>query len=143
MTIFFNIFLQRVTNFQKFRSSLHQRIWQWMLLILLPNIHHASTIPEIWMTELPDSLCLVKRVPQMSKYRHAWSWPFRCWGYFHPKHKDATIFENHLNPVILVFIGKLSMSTVRWVPMSQGFSHFSGFFASFCICQISHQHHMG
>ena len=23
----------------------------------------------------------------------------------HPKHKDAKIFENHLNPVILVFIG--------------------------------------
>ena len=27
------------------------------------------------------------------------------WGYFHPKHKDATIFENHLNPVMLVSIG--------------------------------------
>ena len=23
---------------------------------------------------------------------------------FHPKHKDATIVENHLNPVMLVFI---------------------------------------
>ena len=26
-------------------------------------------------------------------------------GYFCPKHKDAKIFEKHLNPIILVFIG--------------------------------------
>ena len=31
--------------------------------------------------------------------------PFQCWGYFHPKYKAAKIFENHLNPVMLVFIG--------------------------------------
>ena len=30
--------------------------------------------------------------------------------YFHPKHKDAKIFENHLNSVMLVSIGKLSLS---------------------------------
>ena len=30
--------------------------------------------------------------------------PGYCWGYFRPKHKDAKNFENHLNPVILVFI---------------------------------------
>ena len=40
-----------------------------------------------------------------------------------PSNSEATfvqgpkIFENHLNPVMLVFIGKLSLSTVRWVPM--------------------------
>ena len=33
------------------------------------------------------------------------------------KPKDAKIFENHLNPVMLVFIGKLSRSTLRWVPI--------------------------
>ena len=27
--------------------------------------------------------------------------------------KDANIFENHLNPVMLVIIGKLSISTLR------------------------------
>ena len=27
--------------------------------------------------------------------------------FFHPKHKNAKIFENQLNPVMLVFIGKL------------------------------------
>ena len=30
-----------------------------------------------------------------------------------PKHKDTKIFENHLNPVMLVFIGKLSLSILR------------------------------
>ena len=44
---------------------------------------------------------------------------------------------------MLVFIGKLLPSTVRWVPMCQGFSHFSGICASFCIGQISHQQHNG
>ena len=30
-----------------------------------------------------------------------------------PKHKDAKIFENYLNPVKLVLIGWLSLSTLR------------------------------
>ena len=34
-------------------------------------------------------------------------------GYFHPKHKGAKIFENHLNPAMLAFIGLLSLSTFR------------------------------
>ena len=33
------------------------------------------------------------------------NWPFQCWGYFCPKRKEAKIFENYLNPVMLVFIG--------------------------------------
>ena len=28
-----------------------------------------------------------------------------CWGYFCPKHNGAKIFGNHLNPVMLIFIG--------------------------------------
>ena len=32
---------------------------------------------------------------------------------FVKKHMDAKIFENLLNPVMLVFIGKLSLSTIR------------------------------
>ena len=31
----------------------------------------------------------------------------------HLKHKDAKIFGNHLNTVMLVFIGKLSLSTLK------------------------------
>ena len=42
-------------------------------------------------------------------------------GYFRPKHKDAKIFEKHLRPVMLVFIGKLSLSILS---VCQGFSHF-------------------
>ena len=40
-------------------------------------------------------------------------------GYFRPKHKDAKIFESHLNPVMFVFMRQLSLSTLRSVPMCQ------------------------
>ena len=43
--------------------------------------------------------------------------PFQCWGYFRSQHKDANIFEKYLNPVMFVFIGKLSLSTFIWVPI--------------------------
>ena len=55
------------------------------------------------------------------------------------KHKDAEIFEIHLNPVILAF---------NWIALAEHFqmsTHVPGFqslflfFASFCIGQISHQ----
>ena len=31
--------------------------------------------------------------------------PFNAVVNFCPKHKDANVFENHLNPVMLLFIG--------------------------------------
>ena len=55
------------------------------------------------------------------------------------RHKNSKEFENHLNPVMLVFIGKVSLSTDIWVPICQCFSHFSALFTLFCIDQISHQ----
>ena len=63
---------------------------------------------------------------------------FQC--YIHPKQKDTNISGNHLNPVMLVFIAWIALTlTLRWVPMCQGFNHFSfRFFASFCIGQVSH-----
>ena len=33
--------------------------------------------------------------------------------YFHPKDKDAKIYDNHKNPVMLIYIRKLSLSTHR------------------------------
>ena len=48
------------------------------------------------------------------------------WDDFQPEHKETKIFEKHLNPIMLVFIGKLSLSTLRWVWICQSFSHFSG-----------------
>ena len=53
------------------------------------------------------------------------------------EHKEAAIFENYLNPVMLVFIGKLSLSTIRWVPMCQGISHFSGFLHNFVMAKLA------
>ena len=58
-------------------------------------------------------------------------------------HKNAKIFENHLNPVMLVFIWKLSLSALRWVVICQGFGDFLFFFVSFRIGQISQQQHKG
>ena len=52
--------------------------------------------------------------------------------------------ENQLYPVILVFIGELLLSTLRWVPILSRVSIISiRFFATFCICQIIHQLHNG
>ena len=55
----------------------------------------------------------------------------------YPKHNVATIFENHLNPVMLVFIGKLSLITLRWVPMCQGFSNFHCFLHHFVLAKLA------
>ena len=43
--------------------------------------------------------------------------------------KNANIVENHLNLIMLVFIGYLWLSTFRWVPICQGFSHFLRYFS--------------
>ena len=64
--------------------------------------------------------------------------PFQCWDYFNLKYKNSKDFENHLNPCMLVFIGKLALASNIWVPICQGFSHFQAFFTLFCIEQISH-----
>ena len=46
------------------------------------------------------------------------------------------IFENHLNPVVLVFIGKLS--TLGGVTMCQGFGHFfKGFLHHFVLAKLA------
>ena len=54
---------------------------------------------------------------------------------YNPSNAEATLVQStrmqsylkHVNPVKLVFIGKLSLSTLRWVPMGQSFTHFSVF----------------
>ena len=60
-----------------------------------------------------------------------------------PKNKDANTCENHLNPVILVFIGWLSTTYSQISTHMLGFWTFFRFFASFCIGQNSHQQHKG
>ena len=62
---------------------------------------------------------------------------------FNPSNAEATfiqstrIFENHLNPVMLVFIGKLLLSTLRWVPICHGFGHFSGVLLHFVLAKLA------
>ena len=79
-------------------------------------------------SSLPCNSVALKPTTLQGRY-----YPFQCWGHFRPKHKDAKIFESHLNLVMFVLIVKLSLSTLRWVPICQGFSHFSVFF---CIISV-------
>ena len=52
-------------------------------------------------------------------------------------HKKAKYYENHHNPVLLVFIGKLSVSTITWVPICQGLSHLPGFLHNFVLAKLA------
>ena len=61
-------------------------------------------------------------------YTFIWFNPFNAKATFVLSTRDAKIFEKHLNLVMLVFIRKLSVSTLIWVPICQGFSHFTVFF---------------
>ena len=54
-----------------------------------------------------------------------------------PKQKDAKIFKNHQNPVMLVSIGYLLLGTLRWVPICQGFSNFSGLMHHFILAKLA------
>ena len=57
--------------------------------------------------------------------------------YFNPKHKEAKIFEKHLNPAMLVFIGWLSLCTLKWVPLCHGFNHFLGFCINYVLVKLA------
>ena len=52
-------------------------------------------------------------------------------------HKKANNNENHQNQVVWVLIWKPSLSTLRWVPIHQGFSHFSGFLHHFVLAKLA------
>ena len=56
---------------------------------------------------------------------------------FRPWEKNAKRFENHLNLIMLVFIGELSQSTIRWVPICHGLSHFHGFLHHFELTKLA------
>ena len=57
-----------------------------------------------------------------------------CQSVFCPRYCTTNIFFNYLNPVLLVFIWKLLLSTIRWVQMCQGSSRFSTFFQIILFC---------
>ena len=48
-------------------------------------------------------------------------------------HKNANFFENYLNPVMLVLIGQLSLSTLIF----QGFGDFPGFLHYFVLAKLA------
>ena len=45
--------------------------------------------------------------------------------------------EQHVNPVMLVFIRKLSLRTLRCVAMCQGFCHFKDFLRHFVCAKLA------
>ena len=48
-----------------------------------------------------------------------------------------TFKKNKTKPCHVVFIGKLSLSTLRKIPKCQGFSHFSGFLHHFVLAKLA------
>ena len=65
----------------------------------------GSSNIKCMVTLMGDVICeAVSRPPTFN--------PSNALGFFRPKHKNAKIFENHSNPVMLVFIGKLSLSAL-------------------------------
>ena len=63
--------------------------------------------------------------------------PSNAKGFFYPKYNDTKIFENPLNPVMLVFIGKLLLSAIRWVLIREGFCHLSGFLHYLVLAKLT------
>ena len=135
-------------------SSENVCIFDWCLSFFLNRYYMPRWM--LFTSQLRDALtkvrivdwifsCLTSARKQLFyPWLHLNCWPFQCWGYIRPKHKNAKIFEKHLIHVMLGLIGKLSLSTLKWVPICQGFSDFSGFFALFCFGRISqHQQHKG
>ena len=66
---------------------------------------------------------------------------FHRWGYVPTKHKDATIFEKHLNPIKFgihcIAPGEYSQMSTH----APGFHSLFRFFASSCIDQFSRKQH--
>ena len=61
-------------------------------------------------------------------------------------HKDAEIFEKHLEPVIRYSFGIHYIALTEYCQMSThmpGFQSFFNFFASFCTGKIDHLQHEG
>ena len=97
---------------------------------------------DVWAEWLRESW--IHRLWQRDQNsRHAWKipgkflLPFCCWAYICPVHKKVNKLWNHCNTLMVVFIGKLSLSTIRWVPICQGFSHFSAFFHHFMLAKLA------
>ena len=65
--------------------------------------------------------------------------------YPNPSNAQTTFVQSTRMQRFLKIIQTLScwysLDSSQWVSMCQGFSNFSGFFASFSVCQISHQQH--
>ena len=72
-----------------------------LLLVLFLPLWMMHTTPEMYLNGTSSTTrMLVVSGPHVQFFGN----PCQCLGYFSPKHKDAKISVNHLNPVMLVFI---------------------------------------
>ena len=102
------------------------------VMLLWPQLCNATFIfSRVPLSALGLYLCCIASKRNLSK---TCAWPrdpirltLPMLRLLHLKDKEAKIFENHLNPVMLVLIGKLSLSTLGWVPMCQVAAIFSFF----------------
>ena len=80
---------------------------------------HAGNI-RYSVYKVPLFIALIVLLHNSSLYTGSLNLSMREWAItllmlrlLHPKHNGAKIFQNYLNPVMLVFIGKLFLSTFR------------------------------
>ena len=74
-----------------------------------------------------------------------WSLTLQCWGYSVQSAKKQDVWKPSKPCHVGIHWRALCLwlSTLRWVPLCQGFSHFSGFLHHFVFVKISHQQHKG
>ena len=110
-----NIGIHRIALAENSRMSTHmpgfQSFLRYFASFCIGQISHQQLKGLIYRFSLDTCICLTLPMLRLLSFQH----------------KNSKIFENHLNPVILVLIWKLSLSTLRWVPICQRSSHFSGF----------------
>ena len=82
-----------------------------------------------------DSICLLRCTP----IHHHCYFPLALpmLRLLSPKSRWRKKFWKLQKPVMLVFIGKLSPSTFKWVPICQGFGHFTEFLHHFVLAKLA------
>ena len=106
-----------------------QNIWRRVVGDVLINISLSNIFPTTHQIILKISLTILSD----SWLHGSFFEPFQCWDYFCQKHKNAKIFQNHLNTVML---------EIHWIVLAEysqmsthvpGFRSFFRIFASFYI----------
>ena len=123
-------------------------VWQVWWNLSRQSINGKIFEGEMFIRTLPTILlqifCKIILVPKLSSIVLEFQTTISRES-LNPSNAEATLaqstrmqkfFENHLNPVILVSNGWGLRSTLRWVPICQGFNHFSVFLYHFILAKL-------